>query len=118
MDHLIAILLNHRDQTADRIIQSGVFSPSRLIHILNGNRVSQFIICQKISVPVENIASRGGQCPLFSNLELKVIVILLSLNDLELKDHGNQITAHAKNHEHQNEQPRSDHIHEIFFKSL
>ncbi len=63
-DHLVSVFFDHGNQSADRMVQLCIFSPSRLVHILDCDRVGKLIVGQKIAVPVQNIAPGGRQCPL------------------------------------------------------
>ena len=67
-DHMVAVFFNHGNQSADGIVQLRIFSPSRLVHVLDGDGVRQLIVGKQIPVPVQNIASGGGKRPLLLNL--------------------------------------------------
>ena len=79
---MISVLLNHGNQPADRIIQIRILFSAGLVHILNGNSVSQFIIGKKFPIPVKNISSGCRKRSLLCDFQLKVVIILFPVHNL------------------------------------
>ncbi len=96
IDDRIAAALDHTDQTVDRVVQPQILPSARFVYILDRHRISQLVVGQQITVPVQNVAPGRGYGALSCDPQLKIVEVFFSVDDLQLEKGIDQITAHTE----------------------
>ena len=112
-DDMVPVLLNHLNQLIDGGVQFPVLVGTVLIHILNFDGVSQFVVSQHIAVPIPDTASGTGNIPGFLRLQNKVVQIFLSMHDLQFKAAVNQRSPQQAENQGQERKPARKEINDV-----
>ena len=114
-DNMIAVFFNHLNQRMNRGIQVIILHLSAFKHVLDRDRVCQFVVSQQISVPVINTATASCNRPFLFDLHLEGIDIVLTMYNLKIKHTVNHSASDHQEHENQNKFPGGNHIQKLFF---
>ncbi len=112
IDHRVPIRFHHLDHTGNHSVQFLILMADTVIlpGILYSDRISQLVISQKITVAVIDMAAGSLHFLCLLYLQLVIIQIFLSFNDLKIEYPLDENRRQSTEHNDQDKYPRLKNI--------
>ena len=92
-----------------------IFLTSGSKRIFKRDGISKLVVCEKISVPVVDIAAGSGDLPCLADLHLIIFQIVIPFDDLQIKQTADQNGGQDAEYQDQYKKPGfQDPVSEVF----